>query len=102
MRLFVSIVLLSVVSSSWAQGQVDPAYLRQYYSALQQQGGQPRQAAPIYEQQEPAPRFTQPAQAVSVVWEPSNESLFVFLLFSSPLSFKLCYNRENLLLETKK
>lgn len=67
MRLFVSIVLLSVVSSSWAQGQVDPAYLRQYYSALQQQGGQPRQAAPIYEQQEPAPRFTQPAQAVSVV-----------------------------------
>ncbi len=63
MRLFVTIVLMAVAVSARPkpqghQGQVDPAYLRQYYQSLQA-GGHQRQAAPIYEGQAEAapPRF---------------------------------------------
>ena len=52
MRLFVTI-LIAVVSVNAQQGQVDPAYLRQYYQQLaQQNGGVGRSSAPIYETQE--------------------------------------------------
>jgi hypothetical protein len=70
MRLFVSIVLLTVVSLSSArprpqQGQVDPAYLRQYYQNIASQQGQgaQRAATPIYEQQEQAPQRFAPSPA---------------------------------------
>lgn len=54
MRLFVTI-LFAVVSVSSAQHQhqqVDPAYLRQYYQQLAQQGQQGAKATPIYETHE--------------------------------------------------
>lgn len=54
MRLFVTI-LIAVASARAQQGQIDPAYLRQYYQQLAQQNGgvgQARASAPIYESQE--------------------------------------------------
>lgn len=69
MRLFVT-VLLAVVSVSTAQQQqeIDPAYLRQYYAQLGQQGGAQGQAraAPIYEQQEQPQYLQQAAQLKNV------------------------------------
>lgn len=62
MRLFVTIMFAVVsVSSAQQHQQLDPAYLRQYYSQLAQQGGSqgaPREATPIFEQQE-QPQYVQ-------------------------------------------
>ncbi|XP_070494770.1 cuticle protein 21 [Chironomus tepperi] len=67
MRLFVAVVFAIVSVSTAQHQQVDPAYLRQYYAQLAQQGGQqgsPRAATPIFEQQEQQqPQQFQPAPA---------------------------------------
>lgn len=64
MRMFVTI-LFAVASVATAQQhqQLDPAYLRQYYSQIAQQAGaqgshNARAATPIYEQQE-QPQYVQ-------------------------------------------
>lgn len=66
MRLFVAVLFAIVSVTTAQQQQIDPAYLRQYYSQLAQQGGSqgsPRAAAPIFEQQEQQqPQQFQPAQ----------------------------------------
>lgn len=58
MRLFVSVAMLALVSLTSAYPRarpqqhqpVDPAYLRQYYAQIAQQGGQRPAATPIFEQ----------------------------------------------------
>lgn len=50
-------ILIAVASARAQQGQIDPAYLRQYYQQLAQQNGgvgvgSARASAPIYEPQE--------------------------------------------------
>lgn len=71
MRLFVSVLFAIVSVSTAQQQQVDPAYLRQYYAQLAQQGGaqgSPRAAVPIFEQQEQQqPQQFQPAQSARQV-----------------------------------
>ncbi|KAG5678491.1 hypothetical protein PVAND_008159 [Polypedilum vanderplanki] len=65
MRLFVTILFTIVSVTTAQQQQLDPAYLRQYYSQLAQQGQSPQQgraAAPIFEQQEPQQFAPQPAR----------------------------------------
>jgi hypothetical protein len=68
MRLFVTILFAVVSVTTAQQQQLDPAYLRQYYSQLAQQGQgsqqQTRAAAPIFEQQEPQQFAPQPARNV--------------------------------------
>lgn len=71
MRLFVTI-LIAVVSATSAQHQqqqqeIDPAYLRQYYSQIAQQAGAqaPQKATPIYEAQD-QPQYQQAAPVRSV------------------------------------
>lgn len=62
MRLFVAVIFAVVsVSSAQHQQQVDPAFLRQYYSQIAQEGGAQApqaRAAPIYESQE-QPQYLQ-------------------------------------------
>jgi hypothetical protein len=66
MRLFVAALFAIVSVTTAQQQQIDPAYLRQYYAQLGQQGGSqgsPRAATPIFEQQEQQqPQQFQPAQ----------------------------------------
>lgn len=70
MRLFVTIMFAVVAATSAQQHQqLDPAYLRQYYAQLSQQGGaqgQQRAAAPIYESQEQPQYLQQAAQLKNV------------------------------------
>lgn len=70
MRFFVTI-MFAVLAATTAQQhqQLDPAYLRQYYAQIAQQGGaqgQPRPAAPIFEQQEQPQYLQQGAQLKNV------------------------------------
>lgn len=58
MNMFVTILLVAVATVS-AQQQVDPAYLRQYYSQVAQQGqhGPQRAATPIFEAQDQSQQY---------------------------------------------
>lgn len=67
MRSFVTVffAVASVTSAQHQQQQVDPAFLRQYYSQIGQQGGAQApqaRAAPIYESQEQAQYLPQQHQ----------------------------------------
>lgn len=67
--------MFAVVAATSAQQlqQLDPAYLRQYYAQIAQQGGaqgqQQRAAAPIFEQQE-QPQYLQQSQQLKNVSRP--------------------------------
>lgn len=71
MRLFVTILLAVVATcSSQQHQQVDPAYLRQYYSQIAAQTGAEgsQRAAPIYESQEQPEYLQQSAPLKNVSW----------------------------------
>lgn len=73
MRSFVTIMFAVVAATSAQQlQQLDPAYLRQYYAQIAQQGGaqgQQRAAAPIFETQE-QPQYLQQSQQLKNVSQP--------------------------------
>lgn len=70
MNMFVTILLVAVASvSAQHQQQVDPAYLRQYYSQVAQQGqqhGPQRAATPIFEAQDQPQHYQQAAPKQNV------------------------------------
>lgn len=92
MRLFVTI-MFAVVSVSTAQQhqQLDPAYLRQYYAQIGQQGGaQPAQraATPIFEEQ---PQYLQQAAPLKNVSSIS----FRFILFMHFMRWRVAVMSSN-------